>query len=373
MGLWGSIKNIASDVGQGVKNYGYQLDPFSEKFDPWAAAATIGSAGIAAPFLAAGNGVANALEQGEVRGEQAGADAQTQAQQGAMDAIDKTIASNRSDVSGPFGTTDWTKNADGTWGMKQGFSGPMQGSTDAMGRQLADAWGSPMMTGETARTQAIDAAFGQAKSRLDPMFDQREQKMKTQLANQGLDPTSEAYATALGNFGRERNDAFGSAMNGAIAQGTAAGNSIFQQDQQRRMAPLQAMGAAKNLLPGQGGASGGNYMGAFEAGQDAKDALAKQDAGTWGAIAQLGMTGAAAFSDERLKTNIIREEAHALPGVPYATWEYLAWPGRRYRGVIAQDLEKVAPELVLKTPDGIRLVNYAGLPPGTFREVPDAR
>jgi hypothetical protein len=86
-----------------------------------------------------------------------------------------------------------------------------------------------MLDPQQARDQAIGAAYGQATSRLDPQFQQREQAMRAQLVNQGLDPTSEAFRTELDTFNRGRNDAYGSAMNSAIMQGTEAGNALFRQ------------------------------------------------------------------------------------------------------------------------------------------------
>lgn len=73
-----------------------------------------------------------------------------------------------------------------------------------------------------------------------------------------------------------------------------------------------------------------------------------------------GAAGAASFSDARLKQNIERLSVEAIPGVPLATWEWKHQPGTRHVGVIAQDLAKVAPELV-GTRDGFLTVDYAGL------------
>jgi hypothetical protein len=51
---------------------------------------------------------------------------------------------------------------------------------------------------------------------------------RTQLLNQGLDPSSEAYKAQMQDMNFSRNDAYGSAMNSAIGQGTAAGDSVFR-------------------------------------------------------------------------------------------------------------------------------------------------
>jgi hypothetical protein len=61
-------------------------------------------------------------------------------------------------------------------------------------------------------------------------------------------------------------------------------------------------------------------------------------------------------SDERLKDNIRRHEEEVLPGVPLATWTWKD-TGTPAIGVIAQDLERVAPELVVER-DGYKTVPY---------------
>jgi len=79
--------------------------------------------------------------------------------------------------------------------------------------------------------------------------------------------------------------------------------------------------------------------------------------------AAAGAAGVAA-SDERLKVKVARESEEALPGVPFATWEWPDQPGVRHRGVIAQDLEKVAPQYVLTRGDGVKFVDYSFLDEG---------
>lgn len=107
-----------------------------------------------------------------------------------------------------------------------------------------------------------------------------------------------------------------------------------------------------------GGVSGqaGAYRGM---GEDTRKQWHNIGAGIGGGIG--AGAGALKLSDERLKVNVIREAEEALPGVPFATWEWPEQPGVRHRGVIAQDLEKVAPELVLTRGDGVKFVDYSFL------------
>lgn len=146
-------------------------------------------------------------------------------------------AANRPDITTPFGGQSWQQGPNGQWTMQTGFGGPLGQGAAALGQQAADNYSRPfslagipgLTSGQEARDQAINAAMGQATSRLDPQWQQREEGMRTQLLNQGLTPGSEAYDRAMANLGRERNDAYTSAMNAAIGQGTQAGQALFGQ------------------------------------------------------------------------------------------------------------------------------------------------
>ena len=122
-------------------------------------------------------------------------------------------------------------------------------------------WGGlgSMPTGDSARQQAIDAAYGQATSRLDPQWQQQQTSLQQQLYGQGLREGDQAYDNAMGNFSRSKNDAYTSAMNSAIGQGTAAGQAVFGQGLQSRQQGISeglqqqygGMNALNALLAGQ--------------------------------------------------------------------------------------------------------------------------
>ena len=75
-----------------------------------------------------------------------------------------------------------------------------------------------------------------------------------------------------------------------------------------------------------------------------------------GAGAQLG-SAAFMFSDRRLKSNIKRVGTHAI-GV--GIYDYTMM-GMTQRGVIAQEVEAVRPDLVKRHANGYLMVNYGGL------------
>lgn len=144
---------------------------------------------------------------------------------------------NRPNQQNAFGAgINWSQDANGNWTQTQTFGGPMGGLFGGLQGQAASLMGQPMDwnqfgkvgTGDEARNQAIDAAYTQAASRLDPMWNQREDQARTRLINQGFAEGSEGWNNSMGQLGRDRNDAYTSAMRSAIGQGIEAGDSVFK-------------------------------------------------------------------------------------------------------------------------------------------------
>lgn len=177
-------------------------------------------------------------------------------------AAEQTAQANRPNINGPFAGQQWTQGPDGQWTMNNGFSGPLAGAAQGWGQQAANAAGMGMPDVSGIRDQTIQAAYGQATSRLDPQWAQRQGSMDTQLANQGLDPTTEAAQVARQQFGQARNDAYGSAMNSAIGLGNAAANDAFNQQMQARQLPLAQIMAMQSLTQTPQFNQGPNYLGA---------------------------------------------------------------------------------------------------------------
>lgn len=295
-------------------------------------------------------------------------------------------AANRPNQTNAFGaTTSWEQGPDGQWTQRQSFGGPMGGAASSIQQQAADALRRPLDfsslgtlgTGDAARDQAIESAYNQSASRLDPMFARREDATRTRLLNQGLVEGSEAYNQQMGDLGRDRNDAYTSALASAISQGTAAGDSAFRNNLASRQQGLSEMLRARGqplaeaqalqgflAQPNFMGASAGQAPNLLDAAQGQHSAdLASWQAGNqatadfWGGLLNAGMGIYSLASDERLKRNVVRLAEEAAPGVPVAEWEYLREPGRRYRGVIAQDVQKLYPDLVGTSPDGYLFVH----------------
>lgn len=174
------------------------------------------------------------------------AGAAQQQQQSSAQNINAQTMANRPNISTPFATQGWTQGPDGSWNMSSGFQGGLGDAASSLTSQAGQSLSQsvnpmlfgPVANGDAARDQAITGAYNQATSRLNPQWEQSGQMLQSQLANQGLDPNSQASRNASRDFGQQRNDAYMGAMNSAIGQGTQAGSAVFDQNMQSHQQAL---------------------------------------------------------------------------------------------------------------------------------------
>ena len=183
--------------------------------------------------------------------------ARIQAESSLQNTREQTRA-NRPNQGGIFGNSTWTQDANGNWTQDLSLAPGLQGASDALQGQIRDSAATPAMTGDAARDQAIQGAYSQAASRLDPQWSQREAATATQLANEGFSRGDAGYQNAMGDLGRQRNDAYTSAMNSAIGQGTQAGAATFAQNLAAKMAPYQQAGQLRGLASPEGFTAAGS-------------------------------------------------------------------------------------------------------------------
>lgn len=168
------------------------------------------------------------------------------------------------------------------------------------------------------------------------------------------------YARMLdaAGLGRGLSGASTAAYQGAVGAGNAAGAMYMAPGNQY----MAGMGAAGQTM-GQGyqlGIGGlGNVLGTqANVYNNAMNAQGEMYAALLGASGTLGAAGIAKYSDIRIKENIERVGTHFRNGLPIYEFNYTHIPNKRFRGVMAQDVEKVYPEAVVEMHDGIKAVNY---------------
>jgi len=300
-------------------------------------------------------------------------------------------------------------------------SGPLQTSFDP-GQAVQGQVGGDL---NAARQQAIDAVYGQATSRLDPMWAQREDQTRARLANQGFSQNSTGYQDAMANQGRERTDAYNQAAYSSIGAGEDAANALFgrqasqgqfaNQAAAQMYAQNQGQAAFNNTAVGQqfgqdmsnaqlantarnqalqeqayvqnqpinqftalmgngqvGTPQGVSYTpsqvgqtdvtGAYalqqQAAQAAANRASQSQSGLMSGLMSLG-SAAILASDRRLKRDIVRIGTRR-DGLGVYKYRYLNAP-EIHTGVMADEVKRIRPDLVVKGRDGYMAVNYAGL------------
>lgn len=205
--------------------------------------------------------------------------------------------------------------------------------------------------------------------RLTPMWDQKQDRLETQLANQGVMRGSEAWSNAMNDYNMARNDAENQAALSGISLDQNARQQAIQEQNFFRNEPLNMLNAVRSgaqvtnptfvNTPSQGQVAGPNMMGATQNAYNAQLAAYNADqasqANTMNGLFSLGSAALTAFSDRRLKTNITRIGTHPL-GIGIYEYDYV-W-GEHAIGVMADEVQQVMPEAV-STHNGYQMVNYA--------------
>lgn len=235
------------------------------------------------------------------------------------------------------------------------------------------------------RKAVEDAIYGQATSRLDPMFAQREDRLRQSMANKGLplgyQPGGE-YTGAnaeFDQFGRDKNDAYNQAIYSSIMgggqeesrqignilgiqgqdfnQGLASAQLANQarqqnfgenmQTRQQQLAELYALGGGGYTQPASFVNSPGvDVSQYYQMLQNAQMGNAQNNAaGKGGMTSLLGSLGSAAImaSSREWKTDFA-PAPEALPivkALPVQTWSYKTADPSRHVGPMAEDWKAV--------------------------------
>lgn len=170
----------------------------------------------------------------------------------------QTIKANRANQFNPFGSITWqqdqTKDKKGnlvnpdSWTQttvlnpvdQQILDANRQGKLNTQGlanlranqidRNAIDPSQYTVNANDAYRKQVQDAVFNRGRQNLDPLYNQQEQNLRTSLLSQGLDPNSDAFQRDMGNFGRNRSNAYENLSNDAVNQGESAVQNQFNRD-----------------------------------------------------------------------------------------------------------------------------------------------
>lgn len=232
-------------------------------------------------------------------------------------------------------------------------------------QRVAQTMGQPMDQSSVQAT--ADQAYKNYTARLDPQWQHQQDMTETQLRNQGLVPGSEAYDNAMRDFNNAKNDAYTQAN-------TAAINTMpqtYQLASAQYNQPLNALNAIRSgsqvtnpqfgSTPNQQTTTGANLLGAATQTGQYNQGLYNAGVGQANSfnsgLMGLGAAGITAFSDRRLKSNIVRVGTHPL-GIGIYAYDIF---GRRDIGVMADEVLAVLPVAVSMHPSGFMQVDYGRL------------
>ena len=229
---------------------------------------------------------------------------------------------------------------------------------------------------EAYRTQMAQKAAADVQQ----AFQGAQSQSNREMARRGINPNSTAAISTMNN----------NALRLASATAGAQTNARTQAEQMGYARRLEVTGLGRGLS----GAANAAYSGATGAGTAGLAssmapgsqamtgmAQASQTMGTVlnnqtsyananreqgidvGGLMQGGaaMYKAGMFSDRRLKQNIELVGRDERTMLPLYEFEYINGSGRRFLGVMAQDVLETYPDMVFTMPDGFMAVNYAGL------------
>lgn len=201
--------------------------------------------------------------------------------------------------------------------------------------------------------------FDLGRKRLDPLFANRDEDLRTRLANQGIKAGTAAYDREMGLLGQQQNDAY----NQLLLQGRGQASQELLTEDNQRINQISA------LLSG-GQVSMPNFMtGANVAGiptTDNASIIANNDNQRMNAWAQNqaamgsmigGLGGLFALSDERAKTDKDKI-GETDDGMGIYSYRYKGSPKKQI-GLMAQEVQKKKPQAVRKGADGLLRVNYS--------------
>lgn len=370
-----------------------------------------------------------------------------------QDAINQQTWANRPDQYTPWGYNKWTSNETidpstgkpvTSWSQTSGLTPELQ---DILNKQIAIQGGrtdvAGMLTGRLGqnygqqmnwdnlspmgynpvnqftapeggiddpyqtRQRAEDAVFSQASSRLDPMFQGKNEALEIKLRNQGIGPEDAAWQAQMGALSQQENDARNQAMWSAVGEGRQESGQMFGQQlglnqnrfnqsmqannqnyqqamqgsqyanqiRQQQMAEMMQqrgfnlneinaiMSGQQVGMPSMPSFQGANSApGAPVAAAGAAQGNFDQASSPWGGLANLAGSALGAYgtyaglaaSDRRLKRNIRR--VGTVAGHPWYSFDYV-W-GESSQGVMSDEIPQ---EFVVTTPGGYDAVDYGRL------------
>jgi hypothetical protein len=205
--------------------------------------------------------------------------------------------------------------------------------------------------------------FELGRKRLDPLVAQRDEELRTRLANQGIKAGSSAYDRELNTFNQGSNDAYNQLL--LTGRGQATQEQLTEDNQRINQISALLNGgqvSQPNFLTNNSVSpipttDNASIIANYD--QQMMERAKMQNAGFGSALSGLG--GLFSLSDENAKENI--EPLGTVEGHKVYSYDYKGPfdDGQKHIGVMAQEAEKKDPSAVITGPDGFKRVAYGKL------------
>ncbi|MEK1908169.1 MAG: tail fiber domain-containing protein [Pseudomonas sp.] len=218
---------------------------------------------------------------------------------------------------------------------------------------------------DTSATEARTMEL--ANQRLAPLVAQRDEDLRTRLANQGIKAGSDAYGKELNTFNQGTNDAY----NQLILNGHQQAVQDILTQRNQPLNEISALLSGSQVGMPQFGAGTNqpslptvDYSGLVEQNYQnqlgAYNTQMQQSNGILGGLFGLGGK-VIGLSDKRAKKEI--EPVGEMAGHKLYSFKYKKGKGdgKRHVGVMAQEVEKKRPDAVSERKDGLKQVHYGKL------------
>lgn len=228
-----------------------------------------------------------------------------------------------------------------------------------LGNNLSGTLGEQLTGNFQLGNEAVESRlFDLGRGRLDPMFAQRDEDLRTRLANQGIKAGTAAYDREMALLGQQENDAYNQLLLSGRGQAT---QELLTEDNQRINQISALLGGGQvsmpNFMTGAGvGAipttDNGSIIGNYD--NQRMNQWQQNQAATGSMIGALG--GLFSLSDERVKTD--KEKiGETDDGLGIYSYRMKGSPKTQI-GLMAQEVKRKKPGAVRKRPDGLMEVNY---------------
>lgn len=228
-----------------------------------------------------------------------------------------------------------------------------------LGSDLSGTLGDHLRGNFTIGNEATEARlFDLGRARLDPLFAQRDEDLRSRLANQGIKAGSAAYDREMALLGQNQNDAYNQLL--LTGRGQAVNEQLTEDNQRiNQISALLGGGQVSqpmfstnpNVTP-MATTDNGSIIANYD---NARMNAWQQNQAGWGSLLG-GIGGLFSLSDENAKEDM-EKIAETDDGIGIFKFRYKGSPKTQI-GLKAQDVAKKKPKAVAMGGDGLMRVDY---------------